>query len=93
MLCLQQISVAEEVGVLSLLVVRAQGTLERVSVEWRTMEGTARSSGKTPPDFEVGHSSRNRSVKVPWIHSITGINSLFDYHSNSFCCLTNIDVS
>ena len=38
---------------MSLLVVRAQGSLERVSVEWKTVEGTARSSGKTPPDFEV----------------------------------------
>ena len=48
-----QMSVAEEVGVVTLLVVRAQGLLGEVTVEWRTQDGTARSSGKTPPDYEV----------------------------------------
>ena len=37
----------------SLLVVRAQGIVGEVSVEWRTMDGSARSSGKLQPDFLV----------------------------------------
>jgi hypothetical protein len=35
------------------MVVRAQGLLGEVSVEWRTVDGTAKSAGKTPSDFEV----------------------------------------
>ena len=38
---------------ISLQVVRAQGLVGQVSVEWITMDGTARSSGKIPPDFVV----------------------------------------
>ena len=43
----------EETGTLSLLVVRAQGLLGEVSVEWRTVDGSARSAGKTPEDYTV----------------------------------------
>ena len=49
-----QVSVAEEVGSVSLLIVRAQGLLGDISVEWRTIDGTARSAGKSPPDYQVG---------------------------------------
>ena len=45
--------VTEESGVVRLLVVRAQGVVGEVSVEWRTVDGTAVSSGKTPPDYLV----------------------------------------
>ena len=48
-----QVTVPEEAGTISLLVVRAGGLLGEVTAEWRTLDGTARSSGKTPPDFEV----------------------------------------
>ena len=44
---------AEEAGIARLLVVRAQGYRGEVSVEWRTNDGTARSSGKFPPDYAV----------------------------------------
>jgi len=37
----------------SVLVVRAQGVVGEVSVEWRTLDGSARSAGKLPPDFLV----------------------------------------
>jgi len=40
-------------GYVSLLVVRAQGVVGDVSVEWRTLDGTARSAGKLQPDFLV----------------------------------------
>ena len=45
--------VAEEAGTVRLLVVRAQGCQGEVSVEWRTTDDTAKSSGKNPPDFTV----------------------------------------
>ncbi|ELU13347.1 hypothetical protein CAPTEDRAFT_91039, partial [Capitella teleta] len=48
-----KVNVLEEEGVVSLLVVRAQGLLGDVLVEWRTVDGSARSAGKTPPDFEA----------------------------------------
>ena len=48
-----KLSVAEEVGSVTLTIVRAQGLLGEVTVEWRTIDGTARSTGKTPPDFRV----------------------------------------
>ncbi|XP_048257204.1 adhesion G-protein coupled receptor V1-like isoform X2 [Haliotis rufescens] len=50
----------EEDRVASLLVVRAQGLIGEVSVEWRTIDGTARSSGKSPPDYigSLGAASR-----------------------------------
>ena len=48
-----QISIPEEVGTVSLPIIRAQGKLGTVSVEWRTIDGTARSSAKSPPDFVV----------------------------------------
>ncbi|KAK2144319.1 hypothetical protein LSH36_768g01003 [Paralvinella palmiformis] len=46
-----EISIPEEVGTVSLPIIRAQGKLGTVSVEWRTIDGTARSSAKSPPDF------------------------------------------
>lgn len=47
------IKVAEESGRISLMVIRAQGTAGVVTVEWRTMDGTAKSSGNAIPDFQV----------------------------------------
>jgi hypothetical protein len=37
----------------TLLVARAQGLVGQISVEWTTVDGTARSSGKIPPDYVV----------------------------------------
>lgn len=37
---------------MELIVVRAQGSVGRVSVEWRAEDGTAVSSGSSP-DYEV----------------------------------------
>lgn len=48
-----QVRVAEEAGSVRLLVVRAQGLVGEVTVEWRTIDGTAVSSGKTSPDYVV----------------------------------------
>ncbi|KAL8615956.1 hypothetical protein ACOMHN_034632 [Nucella lapillus] len=45
------VRVGEEGGMVSLVVERAQGTLGRVSVEWRTIDKTAVSVGKSPPDY------------------------------------------
>ncbi|KAJ8304144.1 hypothetical protein KUTeg_017727 [Tegillarca granosa] len=45
---------SEESGVVSLLVVRAQGTTGIVSVEWKTVDGTAKSAGKVPLDYAAG---------------------------------------
>jgi len=45
--------VSENIGVLSLLVVRAQGILGFVSAEWKTVDGTAKSSGKVAFDYVV----------------------------------------
>lgn len=47
------LTVPEDVGVARLLVVRAQGLLGAVSLEWRTIDGTAVSAGKDPIDFQV----------------------------------------
>ena len=44
---------AEEAGIVRLMVVRAQGYRGEVSVEWRTSDDTAKSSGKIPPDYAV----------------------------------------
>ena len=52
--------VTEESGVVRLLVVRAQGVVGEVSVEWRTVDGTAVSSGKTPPDYLVSQILNHR---------------------------------
>ncbi|XP_070543508.1 adhesion G-protein coupled receptor V1-like isoform X2 [Ptychodera flava] len=49
-----QVRVPETVGVVSLLVVRAQGLSGTVSVEWRTFDRTAVSAGKSPVDFMSG---------------------------------------
>lgn len=38
---------------ISVIVERAQGTDGQVEVEWRTSDITARSSGKTPIDYQV----------------------------------------
>jgi len=62
--------VSPTAGYVSLLVVRAQGVVGDVSVEWRTLDGTARSAGKLQPDFLVSiilydiseHSSTCRSM-------------------------------
>ena len=35
------------------MVVRAQGTAGFVTVEWRTTDGTAKSSGISTPDYQV----------------------------------------
>ncbi|XP_055956200.1 adhesion G-protein coupled receptor V1 [Patella vulgata] len=45
------VKVKEESGMVSLIVERAQGTLGRVTAEWRTEDGTAKSEGKTPTDY------------------------------------------
>ena len=45
--------VAEESGVARLLVVRAMGYQGEITVEWRTTDGTAKSSGKSPVDYSV----------------------------------------
>lgn len=50
---ISQVRVAEESGVARLLVVRAMGYQGEISVEWRTTDGTAKSSGKTPIDYSV----------------------------------------
>jgi hypothetical protein len=34
-------------------VVRAQGYQGEITVEWKTTDGTAKSFGKTPPDYSV----------------------------------------
>ncbi|XP_072038274.1 adhesion G-protein coupled receptor V1-like [Amphiura filiformis] len=47
-------SVPEEIGVLTLLVVRAQGLMGDVTMEWRTIDGSAVSAGKEPIDFVSG---------------------------------------
>lgn len=36
------------------MVVRAQGTAGYVTVEWRTTDGTAKSSGNSGSDYKVG---------------------------------------
>lgn len=38
----------------TVIVERAQGTEGQVEVEWRTSDITAKSSGKTPIDYQVG---------------------------------------
>lgn len=48
-----QVRVAEEAGIARLLVVRAMGYQGMITVEWRTTDGTAKSSGKTPVDYSV----------------------------------------
>jgi hypothetical protein len=48
-----QVKVYEESGRIQLMVVRAQGTARFVTVEWRTTDGTAKSSGTDAPDFQV----------------------------------------
>ena len=53
--CVVQVSVSPGAGYVSLLVVRAQGIVGDVSVEWRTVDGSARSAGKLQPDFLVSH--------------------------------------
>jgi len=47
--------VKEEAGIARLLVVRAMGYQGEVTVEWRTTDATAKSSGKTPPDYSVSY--------------------------------------
>ena len=42
-------------GHVSLLVVRSQGVVNDVSVEWTTVDGSARSAGKLQPDFLVSY--------------------------------------
>ncbi|XP_071965307.1 adhesion G-protein coupled receptor V1-like isoform X2 [Antedon mediterranea] len=46
-----RVSVEEKAGFIQLLVVRAQGLLGPVAVEWSTLDGTAVSAGKDPIDF------------------------------------------
>jgi len=48
-----QVDVSPSAGYVSLMVVRAQGLVSEVSIEWRTVDGTARSAGKLQPDFIV----------------------------------------
>lgn len=45
--------VSESVGVVSLLVERAQGVIGDISVEWSTEDATAVSTGVTSPDYQV----------------------------------------
>ena len=47
------VSVPEEIGIMRLLVVRAQGLKGDITVEWRTVDGSAVSAGKEPIDFVV----------------------------------------
>ncbi|ESP05659.1 hypothetical protein LOTGIDRAFT_102713, partial [Lottia gigantea] len=51
-----EIMIQEEIGVATLVVVRAQGTLKKITAEWRTEDGSAKSQGKSPIDF-VGDAS------------------------------------
>lgn len=53
--CAWILQVLVDVGAstVSLLVVRAQGLVGQVSVEWTTVDGTALSSGKISPDYVV----------------------------------------
>ncbi|XP_014663002.1 PREDICTED: G-protein coupled receptor 98-like [Priapulus caudatus] len=53
----QQIRTTEEIATLPITIERAQGLLGEISVEWRTVDGTAVSSGKVPPDFQRSSSS------------------------------------
>ena len=50
---MMMVTVPEEIGVTRLLVVRAQGLSGDITVEWRTIDGTAVSAGKDPIDFVV----------------------------------------
>ena len=60
-----QIRASEDDGIVSLLVVRAQGMLGQVSVEWRTTDGTAKSEGrKIPPDYVVSVVDIGTSVNL-----------------------------
>ncbi|XP_052793587.1 adhesion G-protein coupled receptor V1-like [Mya arenaria] len=47
------VRVKEEGGIARLLVVRAMGFQGAVTVEWRTTDGSAKSSGKTPIDYSA----------------------------------------
>ena len=64
----------EEQGIIRLNVIRTQGVVGAVNVEWRTIDGTAISVGKSPPDYVVsrnilistlGDVMREHSVKTP----------------------------
>ena len=48
-----QIQVSEGVGTLTILVERAQGLIGDVEVEWRTEDGTAKSTGINQRDYQV----------------------------------------
>lgn len=48
-----QIFVGEDAGTVPLVVERAQGVLGSISAEWRTLDRTAVSEGKSPPDYVV----------------------------------------
>lgn len=53
--CCTQIRVSENIGVVSLLVERAQGLLGDAAVEWRTEDQRAVSSGAATADYQVMH--------------------------------------
>ena len=57
---------------ISLQVVRAQGLDGQVSVEWITIDGSARSSGKIPPDFVVRGTSNCSDIS--FINSFIHLN-------------------
>ena len=63
---LLQVRVGEEGGVVPLVVERAQGTLGPISVEWRTIDRTAVSEGKTPPYYVVCTSLFSISPLTVW---------------------------
>ena len=46
---------SEGVGMLNILVERAQGLIGDVEVEWRTEDGTAKSTGVNQRDYQVKH--------------------------------------
>ena len=68
--------VSEESGSVSLLVVRAQGNIGTVTVEWRTSDGTAKSSGKVPPDYVV-----NKKLTLNYILFVLLISILYAVRS------------
>ena len=49
-----QVSTSEESVTVTLHVIRTQGVVGDVKVEYRTLDGSAQATGKTPPDYQVG---------------------------------------
>lgn len=54
--------VKEDSGIISLLVERAQGLIGNIDVEWKTDDGTAKSSGVQDPDYVVSDADHILSI-------------------------------